>query len=107
MQANKLTQRFPRKKSEHNIVSFITADNVHDIIVGNRFGSNVDFLKIDVVSFDCYVMHSIFQIVCPFVHCNGSELIFPPNVKFAMSPGFNTDGHQIGFDLEKREHIYG
>jgi len=107
-QTTKWASRFPQKDAKHNIVSYITADTVRDIIAGNGFGSNnVDLLKIDIDSFDCYVMHKVLQITRPLFIVMEVNVKYPPNMRFAMFPGFRTDGSQLPFDSEKRGHVYG
>eukprot|EP00580_Thalassiosira_gravida_P006428 CAMPEP_0201644264 /NCGR_PEP_ID=MMETSP0493-20130528/29851_1 /ASSEMBLY_ACC=CAM_ASM_000838 /TAXON_ID=420259 /ORGANISM="Thalassiosira gravida, Strain GMp14c1" /LENGTH=415 /DNA_ID=CAMNT_0048118923 /DNA_START=72 /DNA_END=1319 /DNA_ORIENTATION=+ len=108
-QTTKWASRFPQKDAKHNIVSYITSDTVGDIIAGNGFGSNnVDLLKIDIDSFDCYVMHKVLQITRPLFIVMEVNVKYPPNIRFAMFPGFQTDdGSQLPFDSEKRGHVYG
>jgi hypothetical protein len=105
-------------------------------LTSHGFDKDIDLLKIDIDSFDCYVMQAILNAgIRPKAIVMEVNVKFPPHVRFAMQPGFVTkrasaggsgsaaDGgggtstsadkssssvlEQIPFDSEKRGHIYG
>lgn len=116
-QTAKWAARFPKKDAKHNIVSFITFDTLHDIIEGNGYSSNsssssnndtiIDLLKIDIDSFDCFIMDNVLKIIRPRFIVMEVNVKYPPKIRFAMFPGFDENGSQIEYDSETRKHVYG
>lgn len=114
-QPMKWSHRFPTGDYK-GVVSYILADSIVGLL--NQYGfhkdTNIGLLKIDIDSFDCYVMQAILNAgIRPKVIVMETNVKYPPHIRFAMQPGFVQEGKdssalkQIPFDSEKRGHIYG
>eukprot|EP00578_Thalassiosira_sp_NH16_P009972 CAMPEP_0181119034 /NCGR_PEP_ID=MMETSP1071-20121207/23391_1 /TAXON_ID=35127 /ORGANISM="Thalassiosira sp., Strain NH16" /LENGTH=439 /DNA_ID=CAMNT_0023203563 /DNA_START=125 /DNA_END=1444 /DNA_ORIENTATION=- len=90
------------------VVGYILADTIVKLLTENAYGQNIDLLKIDIDSFDCHVMKAILNGgIRPKVIVMEANVKFPPQIRFAMTPGYEESGTQIGFDSEKRGTFYG
>lgn len=110
-QKEKLQKRFPTDKA-HIDISYILADTIPDLLKKHDFANNVDMLKIDIDSFDCYVMHVVLEYIQPKVIIMEVNVKFPPHIRMAMFPGYERKDDenaltQIPFDSEQRKHVYG
>jgi hypothetical protein len=129
-QPAKWKDRFPTGDYT-GVVSYILADGIVELLTHHGFDKDIGLLKIDIDSFDCYVMQAILKAgIRPRAIVMEVNVKFPPHVRFAMQPGFTRveDGNdessstttasasssssssswkQIPFDSEKRGHIYG
>jgi len=109
-QTKKWAQRFPNKSTKDNVVAYILADTLPNLLKQHGYDSGVDLLKIDIDSFDCYVMKKVINLVRPPVIVMEVNVKFPPHIRMAMIPGYTSvseGSHQIQFDSEKRGHVYG
>jgi len=113
-QPEKWNTRFPNNDKVKGVVSYILADTIVGLLENFGFNEDVDLLKIDIDSFDCYVMQAILDAgIRPKAIIMETNVKFPPHIRFAMAPGYveSIDGSgshsQIPFDSEKRGHIYG
>jgi hypothetical protein len=112
-QREKMHKRFPTDTHRAHIdISYILADTMPDLLKRHGFDKNVDMLKIDIDSFDCYVMHTVLKIIQPKVITMEVNVKFPPHMRMAMFPGYEKlNGEQqltqIPFDSEQRKHVYG
>ena len=123
----KMEKRFPYDTA-HVDISYILADTMTDLLHRHDgFDSLVDMLKIDIDSFDCYVMHKILQVIRPKVVIMEVNVKYPPHMRMALFPGYEyhyetssadagetkndnknkTALTQIPFNSEQRGHVYG
>lgn len=110
-QKENLQKRFPTDKA-HIDISYILADTIPTLLEKHDFANDVDMLKIDIDSFDCYVMHVVLEHIQPKVIIMEVNVKLPPHVRMAMFPGYERSHNedvltQISFDSEQRQHIYG
>ncbi|CAJ1954933.1 unnamed protein product [Cylindrotheca closterium] len=114
-QETAMAERFPSDKIQTHF-AYITAGSIPNILSKHGFDQNVDLLKIDIDSFDCFVMDSILKTVRPSVIVMEVNVKFPANIRFAMLPGFvssssssesSSSAEQYPFDSEQRGHLYG
>lgn len=104
-QEGPMAKRFPHSKT---VISYITAQTVPRLLADYGFGKNLDLLKIDIDSFDCFVMNKVLTVTRPSVIVMEVNVKFPPHIRFAMMPGFeNNSNKQYDFDSEQRGHVYG
>jgi hypothetical protein len=101
-----MAKRFPSENSK-TVISYITADTVPKLLSDYGFDKDVDLLKIDIDSFDCFVMKTVLTVTRPSVIVMEVNVKFPSHVRFAMVPGFDSKQHQFDFDSEQRGHVYG
>ena len=105
-----MAERFPSDKIQTHF-SYITADSIPALLKQRGFDQNVDLLKIDIDSFDCFVMEAILKAnIRPSVIVMEVNVKFPANLRFAMLPGYvreNDTSEQYPFDSEQRGHLYG
>jgi len=101
-------ERNNNDKRVKGVVGYILADTIVKLLTENAYGQNIDLLKIDIDSFDCHVMKAILiGGIRPKVIVMEANVKFPPQIRFAMTPGYEESGAQIGFDSEKRGTFYG
>lgn len=110
-QKENLQKRFPTDKAKIDI-SYIFADTIPTLLEKHDFANDVDMLKIDIDSFDCYVMHVVLEQIQPKVIIMEVNVKLPPHFRMAMFPGYERSYSedaltQIFFDSEQRRHIYG
>ena len=109
-----LKNGIPNNDKVKGVVSYILADTIVGLLTKFGFHEDVDLLKIEISSFDCYVMQAILDAgIRPKVIIMETNVNFPPHIRFAMFPGYEEASDdkgplsQIPFDSEKRGHIYG
>jgi hypothetical protein len=101
-----MAKRFPSESSQ-TVISYITADTVPNLLADYGFDHDVDLLKIDIDSFDCFVIKTVLTVTRPSIIVMEVNVKFPSHVRFAMVPGFDSKQQQFDFDSEQRGHVYG
>ncbi|KAL3930288.1 MAG: hypothetical protein SGBAC_011827, partial [Bacillariaceae sp.] len=106
-----MAERFPNDKKIQTHFSYITADSISALLKQRGFDQHLDLLKIDIDSFDCFVMEAILKAkIRPSVIVMEVNVKFPANLRFSMLPGYvreNDTSEQHPFDSEQRGHLYG
>jgi hypothetical protein len=89
----------------------VTPQNIVELIENRIGASDVDFLSIDIDSFDYYVLDALLKKYKPKVICTEINELFPPPIRFTVLPEAKTlwrgdafQGYslQLGFEIAEK-----